>query len=43
MPCTIGLCSGIQASEVETLEHITTCPALEADWKKIEALTGETA
>ncbi|CAG8829418.1 17463_t:CDS:2, partial [Gigaspora margarita] len=27
---------------VETLEHITTSPALEPDWKRIEALTGET-
>ncbi|CAG8849523.1 1906_t:CDS:2, partial [Gigaspora margarita] len=29
--------------EIETLEHITICPALEADWKRIEALTGKTA
>ncbi|CAG8816378.1 2787_t:CDS:2, partial [Gigaspora margarita] len=30
-------------SEIETLEHITTCSALKADWKRIEALTEETA
>ncbi|CAG8854533.1 7026_t:CDS:2, partial [Gigaspora margarita] len=29
--------------EVETLEHVTICSALEANWKRIEALTGETA
>ncbi|CAG8797320.1 35492_t:CDS:2 [Gigaspora margarita] len=28
---------------METLEHITTCPALEAAWKRIEALIEETA
>src|SRR5260363_197100 len=38
-----AMCILCAEGEVETLEHITICPALEADWKRIEALTGETA
>ncbi|CAG8733941.1 25741_t:CDS:2, partial [Gigaspora margarita] len=40
--CVLNMLKDSQSC-IETLEHITICPALEADWKRIEALTGKIA